>query len=70
MMIERGISMRELKRIWESKGGQVIHRNRTGEVRFFNPRTKRHSGMVSARRKDAPVKLLTFIRRELDELSP
>lgn len=66
--VERGISMRELERLWREHGGTVVGVRRTGEVRYVYPLTQQRSGMVSNRRKDAPLKLLTFVRRILSEI--
>lgn len=66
--IERGISMRELKRLWQQVGGEVQEVRRTGEVRFYYPPTGERSGMANNRRRDAPLRLVVFVRRIMERL--
>jgi hypothetical protein len=61
-MIERGISLRELEQFWRSLGGTVERVRRTGESRLIHPSGAR-STLYGCRRKDAPVKLVSFVNR-------
>lgn len=64
--VERGISLRELDAIWKQNGGKIVHLRRTGEKRYHHPATGKKSGCHNARRKDAPVRLVSFVRSILD----
>jgi hypothetical protein len=62
-----GINRRELDSMLVDLGGDVIPLSRTGEVQYRHPclsATPRGDG----RRKDAPMHLVKFVRRVMDEL--
>lgn len=64
--IEQGVSMRVLKQLWLQHGGEIQPMRRTGEQRFYHPGLKQKSGCYNNRRKDAPAKLVSFVRRLLN----
>jgi hypothetical protein len=65
MIVERGISQRELDKFWRSIGGTVERVRRTGEARYHHP-TLGRSDRFNYRRKDASVKLVSFVNRVTD----
>lgn len=64
--LQRGISQRELDRRWLSSGGRIVPVRRTGERRYITS-DGRKSAPYSRRRKDASVRLLSFVRAALGE---
>lgn len=66
--VDRGISQRELDRIWESLGGKIIYKRRCGEGRYVAPDGKK-SNPYHHDRKDASLKLLTFVRQTIQRAS-
>ena len=55
-------NLRIARRLWRSLGGSVEDVPRTGEERYTHPRLARPI-TVNKRRKDAPRKLVTALRR-------
>ena len=55
-------SLRETRELWKSLGGAVKDIRRTGEERYSHHSLPR-SIKVNKRRKDAPRKLVTALRR-------
>jgi hypothetical protein len=55
-------NLHEFRGLWRGLGGQIDDVRRTGEERYSDPKLKR-TITVNKRRKDAPRKLVTALRR-------
>lgn len=60
--IPPALSLRKARELWRTHGGMVDDVRRTGEERYTHPALL-HSIKVNKRRKDAPKKLVSAIRR-------
>lgn len=60
--ISAALSLREARQLWKRFGGTVEDIRRTGEERYRHPEIERPI-TVDKRRKDAPRKLTTALRR-------
>lgn len=58
-------SLRETRKLWRCLAGEVLDIRRTGEERYSHPNIDRPI-TVNKRRKDAPRKLITALRRIAD----
>lgn len=63
--IPAALSLREARQLWKRFGGTVEDIRRTGEERYRHPEIERPI-TVDKRRKDAPRKLTTALRRLAD----
>lgn len=66
MNLFRGMSQRELDDLWLENGGTIVDVRRTGERRYVHPAKRKRSAAYNRRRKDAPVRLVTFVRQVLE----
>jgi hypothetical protein len=62
MSISTALSLRDARSIWVELGGTVTDVRRTGEERYYHASILRPI-TVNKRRKDAPRKLVTALRR-------
>lgn len=60
--VHRGMSLADAKTLARRRGATVEPIHRTGELRFYHPRLGA-LGAVNARRKDAPRRLVVWLRR-------
>lgn len=61
--INRGISLRELDRMWLDAGGTIRRVGTSSELRYVWGREESHA--YASQRKDAPLKLIMFVRKHL-----
>ena len=63
-LVPRALSLREARKLWRRCGGEVAGILGTGEERYSHPEIER-SIRVNKRKKQAPRKLTTALRRIL-----